>query len=242
MKKEIIELRRSYAVATRILNSLAADRDVPRILKGLRAQEDLASIARLIDSSPTPEPETIIADSPMTEDYSESSYSSIMDTTSPEDSQTSYAAESQVWSDMISSPSTMENPSGSGPWRSPVANELLIKHLLSLYWVWIHPAHPILDMAQFFQEYENGGTTHCSAYLVNAICAAACDLLNPEWQQVPGKRTDVAALRQRLIAETTIQATMADPEGPTTAQASAVISLLHTRTVRTASTGFGFVA
>ena len=237
MKREIIDLRRSHSLAMRVLNALAADRSVPRILKGLRAQEDLASIARLIESSPATEPEAMFEESPLTEEHGESLYDSIMDT-SPEDSQASYAPGNQLWTGFIRNPSTRVDPNRPGPWRTPLVNELLIKHLLSLYWVWIHPAHPILNMAQFFEDYEHCGNKHCSAYLINAICAAACDLLNPNWEQVPGKETDVAALKQHLIAEAAIQAALADPEAPTTAHASAVISLLNTRTVRTSPTGF----
>lgn len=237
MKREIIDLRRSHSLAMRILDSLAADRDVPRILKGLRAQEDLASIARLLEKSPGAETGAMLVDSPVAEEYAESWYGSLMGT-SVRDSEASYAGGNQQRAGLVGSPSTRTNQSRLGPWRTPLVNELLIKHLISLYWVWIHPAHPILDMARFFNDYETRGSRHCSAYLINAICAAACDLLNPEWEQVPGRRTDVVALKQHLIAEAAIQAALADPEASTTADASAIISILNSRTVQTAPVGF----
>ncbi|KAA6409017.1 MAG: hypothetical protein FRX48_07361 [Lasallia pustulata] len=237
MKREIIDLRRSNSIAMRILNSLAADREVPRILAELRAQNDLSSIARLTESSPAPESEAILEDSPLPEERGETSYNSLTDT-SPRGSQPSHAAGKQPWLGFIRAPSTTVNPNSPDPWRTPLVNDLLIKHLLSLYWVWIHPAHPILNMARFFEDYENRGSTYCSAYLVNAVCAAACDLLNPEWEEVPGKSTDVAALKQHLVAEATIQAALADPEAPTTQQASAIIAFLNTLTAHTSPTGF----
>lgn len=234
MKREIIDLRRSHSLAMRILDSLAADREVPRILKGLRAQEDLASIARLLETSPGAETGAMLMGSPLAEEYAESSYSSLMGT-SVGDSEASNAGENEQRAALVGSPSPRTNQSRLGPWGTPLVNELLIKHLISLYWVWIHPAHPILDMARFFHDFENRGSRHCSAYLINAICAAACDLLNPEWEQVPGKRTDVVALKQHLIAEAAIQAALADPEASTTADASAIISILNSRAVQTAA-------
>ncbi|KAI4132422.1 MAG: hypothetical protein LQ347_002591 [Umbilicaria vellea] len=232
-----MDLRRSHSLAKRILDSLAADRDVPRILKGLRAQEDLASIARLLESSPTSEPQAKLVDSPLTEEPADGPYGSLA-SASIEGSQPSYSGGSQQRPDSVANPSTRTNQSRLGPWRTPLVNELLIKHLISLYWVWIHPAHPILNMARFFKDYETRGSRHCSAYLINAICAAACDLLNPEWENVPGKKTDVVALRQHLIAEAAIQAALADPEASTTADASAVISIINNRNVRAATPGF----
>lgn len=237
MKREITELRQLYSVSMRILDSLAADRDVPRILQGLKAQEDLASIARLIDPSLEPESDATLENNSLKEECDESSYSSLMDP-SPEDSQASYATGDQSWPGSMTPPSTTGSSNRSSPFRTPLVNELLVKHLLSLYWVWIHPAHPILNMAQFFKDYETCGSKHCSAYLVNAICAAACDLLDPSWERVLGKSTDVVALKQHLIAEAAIQAALADPDAPTTAHASVVIALLSTRTVGTSGTGF----
>lgn len=237
MKREIMDLRRSHSLAMRILNSLAADQEVPRILQGLRAQEDLASIARRLESSPASEPEAMLVDSPLTDENADSSYGSLVGT-NLDDSQASYSKGNQQRPDSAGNPSTGTNQSSLGPWRTPLVNELLIKHLISLYWVWIHPAHPILNMARFFKDYETCGSRHCSAYLVNAICAAACDLLNPEWENVPGKRTDVVALKQHLIAEAAIQAALADPDASTTSNASAVISFLNIRNVRTATPGF----
>ena len=228
MKLEIVDLRRSNSLATQILTPLAADRGVSRILQGLKDREELASIAAALDLSPSDSPTTLDSNgSPLFEAFDESSLDSLMNT-SPEDFQGSpHAAGGQLGSGIRSKPPPEGKKNKPLLWTTPLLNDILIKHLLSLYWVWIHPAYPILNMGEFFEDFENCRTKHCSAYLVNAVCAAACDLLNPHWEGVPGKTTDVAALKQHLIAEAAIQAAQADPEAATTADASAVMSLIN---------------
>ena len=228
MKLEIVDLRRSNSLATQILAALAEDRGVSRILQGLKDREELASIAAAINSSPGDSSTALESnDSPLSEAFDESPLDSLMDT-GPDDFQgSSHAAGGHLGSGFRGEPSTEGKKNNPLPWTTPLLNDILIKHLLSLYWVWIHPAYPILNIGKFFEDFENCRTKHCSAYLVNAVCAAACDLLNPHWEGVPGKTTDVAALKQHLIAEAAIQAAQADPEAATTANASAVMSLIN---------------
>lgn len=109
-----------------------------------------------------------------------------------------------------------------------LSDHRLIKHLFSIYWVWVHPAHTILDMEQFVRGYETGSGLYCSSYLIYAVCIAACDYLDPLWENVEGKSTDVAQLRQNLVAEARILKTTIDPihKNKPTIQASAILSFV----------------
>ena len=124
---------------------------------------------------------------------------------------------------------TLTSRKESCQWPAALPGSLLIKQLISLYWVWIHPAHPILDMPLFLEHYETGIEKHCSPLLVSAVCVAACDVLDPNWEGIPGKATNVALLRQNLVAEALQQEASADPDAKTTTQALAIMSVVNTR-------------
>lgn len=109
-----------------------------------------------------------------------------------------------------------------------LSDHRLIKHLFSIYWIWVHPAHTILDMDQFVRGYETGSELYCSSYLIYAVCIAACDYLDPLWENVEGKSTDVAQLRLNLMAEARILESTMDPKHKSkpTIQASAILSFI----------------
>lgn len=92
----------------------------------------------------------------------------------------------------------------------------------------MHPAHTILDMDQFVRGYETGSELYCSSYLIYAVCIAACDYLDPLWENVEGKSTDVAQLRLNLMAEARILESTMDPKHKSkpTIQASAILSFI----------------
>ena len=114
-------------------------------------------------------------------------------------------------------------------WTTTLPDCVLSKQLVSLYWVWIHPAHPILEMPLFLEHYRTGMKKYCSSFLVNAVFIAACDVLDPYWEGIPGQATNVAELRQNLVAEAELQEAIADPDAKTTAQALAIMSMINTR-------------
>lgn len=57
--------------------------------------------------------------------------------------------------------------------RTPQDPEF-IKHLLDLYFTWVHPFHQIFSRDQFLTDFTRMASSHCSAFLVNAIAAFAC--------------------------------------------------------------------
>ena len=61
-------------------------------------------------------------------------------------------------------------------WISALCIRLSIKHLFSLYWIWIPPAYPLFSKEHLIKDYVSDIERHCSAFLLAAVCAAACDL------------------------------------------------------------------
>ena len=110
-------------------------------------------------------------------------------------------------------------------------DRLMVKQLFSLYWTWIHPAYPLFSMECFIQDYRTGNHEHCSAFLVAAVCAAACDLLSPPGIHTMGHYLDIATLRKRLMAEATMQGTLADDAAQTTLEASQVMVIADARSL-----------
>lgn len=230
MKRENSQLRQQLAATTQILSALRSGHEVSRILQALQDQEDLATIAqRFRPSIPSAElkrsssidsldtamsciPSHEGASSPSTPAFAPTNSSKV---SSPDSLRGSYFAKSPTRKTDASSQTTpysiTQSPSGpkticelrSNACRGPTSltDHRLIKHLFSVYWVWVHPNHKILDMNQFVMGYETGVETYCSLYLIYAVCIAACKHLDPAWENLEGKYTDVAALRQNLLAE-----------------------------------------
>ncbi len=110
-----------------------------------------------------------------------------------------------------------------------LSDHRLIKHLFSIYWVWVHPAHTILDMEQFVRGYETGSELYCSSYLIYAVCIAACEYLDPLWENVEGKSTDVARLKQNLVEGARMLESNMDTKHKSkpNIQASAILSFIN---------------
>lgn len=206
---EINDLRQKNVLSTKILGALASDHQVPAILRKLRDREDLVAIAQVADSPPS---------LPLTVRKTDDKDSTSHQHQTPHPDSSGY-----VKKESISLESTTPRC-----WTTVVPEGLLIKHLLSLYCIWIHPAYPILSIPHFLEDYETGEENHCSAFLVNAICAVACDLLTPQWEEYPGSVTDTAVLQQKFIAEAAVQKASANLGARTTLLALGVLSILDT--------------
>ena len=109
-----------------------------------------------------------------------------------------------------------------------LSDHRLIKHLFSIYWVWVHPAHTILDMEHFVRGYETVSELYCTTYLIYAVCIAACEYLDPLWENVEGKSTDVAQLKQNLVEGARMLESNMDPKHKSkpNIQASAILSFI----------------
>ena len=62
----------------------------------------------------------------------------------------------------------------SEAWTTVMRDENIIRSLLKLYFVWVHPSHCFFSERMFSDDLRNNRTGHCSSLLVNAILAVAC--------------------------------------------------------------------
>lgn len=88
------------------------------------------------------------------------------------------------------------------PWTNVSTNQKLIGHLLDLYFTWVHPVHMLFSETEFKKDFKHSQETHCSASLVNAICAMACNL--HESEVVRDRRNvigEVAIMREGFMTE-----------------------------------------
>jgi hypothetical protein len=99
-------------------------------------------------------------------------------------------------------------------WTSVVFDNGVLDHLFQLYFAWVHPVHTLFSEGHFVDSYKRQSTSFCSAVLVNAICALACQLHTAadsdevDFEQLAGEFSDAVRMtidpKDRSI--TTIQA------------------------------------
>lgn len=223
LQHENAELRRHNALSDQIIHALRSDRQVSNILQLLKDQEGLALIAN-------------VANSPLIES-SVSSPSEGMSEANQELLRQRYESEVCHKSDIATPPTKILSP-----WVAAPCDEQLTKHLFSLFWTWIHPAYFIFNMERFVGGYETGNEEHCSAFLVAAVCAAACDLLDPHWTSISGEVPDIAALRRDFVAKAIHQEALADRGARTWLEASRVMLIVNSRSeVSRLTRAMGFV-
>lgn len=88
------------------------------------------------------------------------------------------------------------------PWTNVSTNQELTGHLFDLYFTWVHPVHMLFSETEFKKDFKHSQETHCSASLVNAICAMACNL--HESEVVRDRRNvlgEVATMREGFTTE-----------------------------------------
>ena len=210
LQNENSELRRQRTLSDQIFHALRSDWQVSNILQLLRDQEALPLIAKIANS---PSPESSVGSPPDFKSLAHEDFSPLK--SESEDGNGSEVATTQ--SDVLH------------PWIAASYDEHLVTHLFSLYWTWIHPAYLLFSMERFIEAYNTGNQEHCSAFLIAAICAAACDLLDPRWTSASGKVPDVAALRRDFVAEAIFQETLADRTSRTWLDASRVMLIVNSR-------------
>ena len=178
MQREITELWRTNMLSTQIFDALRSDRQVPMILKMLKGEGNPSLIADVANSSEG----TQYNINPLSE-TNEATFQDTHDSRTNEIVQATKQALAPV-------PNQINYSSTVAP-----CHQLLIQHLFTLYWIWIYSAHPLFSIECFLQDSMTGTERHSSAFLIAAVYAAACDLLNPPWIDMLGKGFNVATLR-----------------------------------------------
>ena len=248
MKRENTDLRQQNLRYAQILNALSNCYEVSAILHGLQNQGDIESIAQMIScsrSSPamklSPTLNSLDKDTDVlsilrqkrcnVKHACDNSSQDLVDEDSAERalSKAQHASTQTVLPDQrFTLPrSIQELRKRACRGTTQLSDHHLIKHLFSIYWIWVHPSHAILNMDHFVRGYETGSEAYCSLYLIYAVCIAACDYLDPRWENVEGKSTDVARLRENLVAAARIEESSMDPDHnvKTTIKALAIMTL-----------------
>ncbi|QSZ31836.1 hypothetical protein DSL72_001405 [Monilinia vaccinii-corymbosi] len=61
-------------------------------------------------------------------------------------------------------------------WTTVTHDTEIIDHLMTLYFTWVHPFHPLFNEGHFVRSKQTGSNAFCSHSLFNSICAMACYL------------------------------------------------------------------
>ena len=215
LQKENGELRRQKAVSDTIFHALRSRWQVSKILQLLTDHESLDLIAKIAAGAPPIECSTgsLMA-------------GSSIGTPSPASSATDEELFMQKYETEDSSQSQAETTAPACPWTATARDETLTRHLFSLYWTFLHPSSRLFSREQFLHGYDTGDQEHCTPFLVAAVCAAACTLLD---SRLPGRVPDAAALRRDFIAEAAFQEVLADRGARTWLEASRVMLIVHGR-------------
>ena len=84
-------------------------------------------------------------------------------------------------------------------WTNVTESSSLVEHLMSLFMAWIHPVHVLVDEAKFMKSFRNREDSHCSASLVNAVCAMSCHLLHHGWDDDDDSKAGINTLRSHFM-------------------------------------------
>lgn len=86
-------------------------------------------------------------------------------------------------------------------WTNVSNDPVLIEHLVTLYFTWIHPLHVLLDEEEFISSFRRCEDVYCSSSLVNAMCAMACHVLRSEWRGDDGADSGIDHLQAKFMDE-----------------------------------------
>ncbi len=111
-------------------------------------------------------------------------------------------------------------------WTRVTADEELMKHLLNLYFTWVHPVHMLFSELDFLADFSNRKRRYCSQALVNAIFAMACHLFDDHGEYASGRDLDVETLREAFMNQARGSTSPEDYTKMTTIQAFAVMFLV----------------
>ena len=204
LKKSTKELEETVQVQSIILEILTNNGHVEEVIKRLRGGESQASIAKWLQGHP--ELKHHLASIPGSQGELLAVVERVEKLYTGSD-KTADAEELYQWTQVTTSP-------------------ILIRHLFELYFTWVHPVHMLFGEMDFLDSYYNGDETHCSAPLVNAICAMACNLLANPAPSFDGRQSDRLNLRTGFMNEARSLLQPASPLLMTSIQAFAVMYLV----------------
>lgn len=121
---------------------------------------------------------------------------------------------------------TITPDASSMQWTKVSSSPRLIKHLLELYFTWVHPLHMLFSELDFRQDFRMHRQTYCSSSLVNAICAMSCHLLDSEVGDEAIGHGDASTLREGFMDEARASLTVDNFRQMTSIQTFAIMYLV----------------
>jgi hypothetical protein len=215
-KEEIVErfsqLAEQYRWAHRIMKALISDNHAPGIVERLKRGEDYGSVARSFSNAKLKDLDIPPSSSTGTLDSVEEP-SSLPDSMDYElDGITERISGSTFSHDELF-------------WTKIIGDADLLKHLMELYFTWVHPVHMVLSEPHFRASFTGHDEHYCSSALVNVMCAMACHLLDPADEATELDGTDAEKLGDRFMDETRSLIRPEDQNKLTTVQAFAIMFL-----------------
>lgn len=114
-------------------------------------------------------------------------------------------------------------------WTNVTNDPALVHHLVHLYLVWIHPVHMLFNQTSFMSSFKKCEDAHCSAALVNAICAMSCHLYHDAnlEEDKQHAREKIDSLRNRFMEEVYSSLKEGDYNKMTVIQTYAILFLVE---------------
>lgn len=125
----------------------------------------------------------------------------------------------------------------SEEWTRVTRDSALVDHLMSMYFCWVHPTHPMLSKEMFLDDMANGQSKYCSPLLVNALLALACSY--SDQPDARGNPSDPSTAGDHFFAEAKRILNENDSSNLTTVQALALMGLREASCIRESS-GFQY--
>lgn len=171
LRKDIASLQNKNTALDVVINSLCAlpEHEATALFHSLRRGERLDSLAEAINSGDTEKLRTLDADLSGPTGTPGSTFHTQAPSTRTESSRSPVDGK---WSPTGSQHAAAEG--GSSSWFSVPQDAEFVDHLLNLYFSWSHPFFCFFSKDHFLRDMSRGSTKYCSAMLVNAILAVAC--------------------------------------------------------------------
>jgi hypothetical protein len=125
-----------------------------------------------------------------------------------------------------------------GTWTTATNDGELVKHLLLLYFSWVHPFYLLFPEEVFWYGLNNKKLKYCSPMLVNAVLAVACNF--SDRPEARSDQNDATTVGNHFFAEAKRLLSEDDRSCLTTVQALGVMSLRQAMNNHDSS-GWGYV-
>ena len=224
MKRDIEALKGQNDALGVIVASIrsSSDAEVAEIVQQIRADEDLDIIAESLKKNMTPLEPFQISETKS----AERELSILMGRPSIDAlgvvKHFGHTSSLSLVSDEERSP-MQSKPRSSEEWTRVTQDSALVDHLLSMYFCWVHPTHPLLSKEVFLDDMANGQSKYCSPLLVNALLALACSYSDqPDARENP---SDPSTAGDHFFAEAKKILNENDSSNLTTVQALALMGI-----------------